>query len=412
MDGLELTYLRDQAQKGELPHFAQLFSEGISAELESIEPMLSPAIWTTVASGYLPELHGVKDWISSDGRLTSAADVRSHRLWDMVGQQGKTSLVSGWLMTTPATALHGMMLSDRLVWHMSMDSYVRTEGGSEQRKPQINSHMEGLSFPKELTEIAKNWMPTQANLAESGLGYQLKAYGVGRHPLPKDETHLRAFEALWSGQDLGLLYLFSADQVSHLYWPFVEQEALNRLKKDPLARKQAYTELHQQLGHENDQRAFPWVKEPITAAQIEEGKRWVPDTYKWLDQALGRVMAKIDPSTTTLVVLSDHGFQKANHLVVLDANHKNPGSFLAWGRGVQQLEAPIQAHVSQIAPTVLRLLGVPLAEDMQPPLQGAFNYPPEVSPQKTYAQLPTLAPRPSQDPEKLKETLRALGYLE
>jgi len=411
MDGLELSLVKTLAQGGELPNFKRLMDEGYAGDLQTIEPMLSPAIWTTIASGYLPDVHGVRDWVDSQGRLSSAADVKSYRLWEMISEEGMSALVSGWLMTTPATPLNGMLLSDRLVWNMSMDSYDRERGTSVLRDGEVNAHMKGIAYPDALIEVATRWVPTGSELAATGLSYQLEAYGVGRHPLPKDETHLRSFEALWGEQNLGMLYLFSADQVSHLYWPFIEEEALTRLAQDADSRVIAFRELHEQKGHENDRRAFPWVSEPITQAQVEEGRRWLPDTYRWLDQALGRVLAKIDPVTTTLIVLSDHGFQKASHLVVLDSNHKNPGTLMAWGRSVKPGE-PVSAHVRQVAPTVLKLLGAAGAEDMVAPIAGLFTYPGDVASRESWAVLPALAERPAQDPTALKEQLRALGYLD
>lgn len=416
MDGLEMSMLQTMIAEGQLPNFKRIFEAGYAGPLETIEPMLSPAIWTTMATGYLPETHGVYDWINRDGRLTNSTNVNTARIWETVSAYDKSSLISGWLMTTPATPFNGLMLSDRLVWNMNMDSRSLDESaGIEITQSAINHHMEGVSYPEELASIAATWLPSQSELEASPLAYQLRSYGVARHPLAKDETHLRGFERLWTEQDLAMLYLFSADQVSHLYWPFSDPEIVQQMESDSSLRISQFTELRTTPGHESDQRVFPFVSSPISAEQLEQAARWVPDTYRWLDHAIGRVMEKIDPLTTTLIVLSDHGFQRANHLSAIDSNHRNPGVIMVWGGALAQRaqgQPPASASVTQIAPTILALLGVPVADDMAGvPLSSLFS----ISGVSSVPSWRERAPRgdvPDTDPELLLQQLRALGYLD
>ncbi len=423
MDGLEMSMLQTMISEGQLPNFQRLFEEGYAGPLETIEPMLSPAIWTTVATGYLPDTHGVRDWINRSGRLTNSTDVKTSRIWETISRYDRSSLISGWLMTTPVTPLNGMMLSDRLVWNMSMDSRAVDESGSIPIgqsaidglwRHSLGSHLSGGTYPEELFAIAGNWLPSQAELEASPIAYQLRSYGLGKHPLPKDEVNLRSFERLWTDQDLAMLYLFSADQVSHLYWPFSDPSLVRLMESDRSIRTSQFAQLRATPGHENDRRIFPFVHGPLTDSQLEQAVRWVPDTYRWLDSALGRVMAKIDPTTTTLLVISDHGFKRSNQLVVIDSNHRNPGVILAWGGALErqdQDETSVPASVTQIAPTVLALLGVPVAQDMAgAPMSDLFSMN-NVSSVPSWRGRTTSGEVPESDPELLLEQLRALGYL-
>ena len=51
---------------GELPHFARLLEEGTFAPLETLTPTLSPAVWTSLATGKRPEEHGILHFILFD----------------------------------------------------------------------------------------------------------------------------------------------------------------------------------------------------------------------------------------------------------------------------------------------------------------------------------------------------------
>jgi predicted AlkP superfamily phosphohydrolase/phosphomutase len=55
VDGADWEIIQPLMQRGRLPHFAQIVRDGAAGELESIEPMLSPLLWTTMATGKLPK---------------------------------------------------------------------------------------------------------------------------------------------------------------------------------------------------------------------------------------------------------------------------------------------------------------------------------------------------------------------
>src|SRR5215210_6520390 len=50
-------------QKGVLPAFAQLKRAGRTGVMLSTPPLVSPIIWTTIATGMPPEKHGILDFV-------------------------------------------------------------------------------------------------------------------------------------------------------------------------------------------------------------------------------------------------------------------------------------------------------------------------------------------------------------
>lgn len=351
MDGLEYEALRRYAHS--LPHFARLLQEGAHAEMEVTTPIMSPILWTTMASGYPAEVHGVGGWTNGQGRSFTGADVRVERVWDALSAVGRGSVVSGWLMTWPAAIVRGQLLSDRFVWALPMS---RDEG-----QVAVEEHPEVTTYPDALSATAAALLPDDAWLAASPLAYQIEEYGAPSHPLRRDELHVRVFEALWptADADFGALYLNGADQVSHIYWPFTEPEVQRQIRLDPTAHKRQVDEL---LRRHPNRSMPPWGATGITSAELGAASRWVPDYYAYLDDVLGRVEAIVGPETT-LIVLSDHGFQASPSKPLVDGQHRGVAVFAAVGPRVKP-KATGKLHVYDVAPTLYALLGLPAAADM------------------------------------------------
>jgi hypothetical protein len=78
VDGGDWLNLRPLIDAGKLPNFARLVRDGATGPLRSEEPMLSPLLWTTMATGRYPEDHGVLDFTVVDP--VSGAERRRNRL--------------------------------------------------------------------------------------------------------------------------------------------------------------------------------------------------------------------------------------------------------------------------------------------------------------------------------------------
>ena len=59
VDGLEWSVLAPMIRHGELPHLRSLMERGTYGKLETLQPTVSPVIWTTIATGKRPEHHGI-----------------------------------------------------------------------------------------------------------------------------------------------------------------------------------------------------------------------------------------------------------------------------------------------------------------------------------------------------------------
>ena len=359
IDGLDRVLLERMVAEGELPNFSRVVKEGAVTDLRVSQPIISPRIWTTLASGYMPEVHGIGDWVRPDGRPFRASDVAVERVWDVASEAGRKVLVSGWLMTTPVSEVDGVMLSDEVVLRGSLD---QDPGLEPRRDPTVQDGW--LAFPKRQLDSVEDWTPRRDWLEGHALGYQVSTHGALRHPLARDETHVRSLEVLGPalGAQLSMVYLSGADQISHQYWPFADPGGVAAMRSDPALRQRSGTQLQQM--HRGRHRV-PLSDGPTTEKQLAEGGRWVPDYYRYLDTVVGRVLARLEPGGGTLIICSDHGFRVRQQPVPLFADHRDPAVLMAWGGRVRARPGRRSpARMTDLAPTLYALLGLPAAADM------------------------------------------------
>ncbi|MGH0035825.1 MAG: alkaline phosphatase family protein [Myxococcota bacterium] len=65
VDGGSWNVIDAMAAAGELPHLSRLMARGASARLATVEPVSSPVVWTSIATGRSPEHTGVTDFFAT-----------------------------------------------------------------------------------------------------------------------------------------------------------------------------------------------------------------------------------------------------------------------------------------------------------------------------------------------------------
>ena len=66
IDGATYEIIRPMIEQGELPHIARVLREGVSGDLESEVPPMTPPAWTSMFTGLNPGKHGVFHFIRRD----------------------------------------------------------------------------------------------------------------------------------------------------------------------------------------------------------------------------------------------------------------------------------------------------------------------------------------------------------
>jgi tetratricopeptide (TPR) repeat protein len=343
LDAADLRLIERGIGSGSLPNFARMIAEGASGPLRTHQPMLSPILWTTMATGLTPDRHGVLDFVETDDRgrtvpVTSRAR-RAPAFWEILGDRGVSCAIVGWLATYPATPVKGLLVTDRFTIH------PYEEAGGPSIVPTA-----GKTWPADLDASLRPLVVEPSSLSGPDLA---AAFGVPPH-LPEADARER--------RELSVI-----EAVARTYTSVALR--LDAQKPDCLA---VYYEALDRLMH-----LFGSVMPPALPGTPEAKARHyggaVDRFYAAMDARLGEFLRAAGEDGTVLVV-SDHGFKigderprhEALRSDVFAAEwHKDPGVILAWGKGVRRGVRIANADIYDIAPTVLAFFGAPAAETMR-----------------------------------------------
>ena len=92
-----------------MPNVKGLLEGGVSGNLASIQPMLSPMLWTSIATGKRPHKHGIHGFTEprpeGDGiRAASSTSRTTKALWNILTQSGLGTHCFNWYASHPAEA--------------------------------------------------------------------------------------------------------------------------------------------------------------------------------------------------------------------------------------------------------------------------------------------------------------------
>ncbi len=119
LDAATLDLVRPWAAEGRLPNFARILAGGASGPLLSTLPVMSPAAWSTFATGTNPGKHGILDFSqlgpeSYQTRFNNATKRRGPAFWEIAGVQGVRGGVINVPITYPPREYNGFLISGLL----------------------------------------------------------------------------------------------------------------------------------------------------------------------------------------------------------------------------------------------------------------------------------------------------------
>ena len=351
MDACDPDLVEEYVRRGKLPNFARMRREGAYGELRSLTPLLSPVVWTTIATGVPPERHGILDFVTEtpDGpRPVSARMRQADTVWELVAQAGEPVGVVGWLISWPAEPINGFVVTDRIA---KLAYEASRFGESDERSPQT------VHPPEIAQEIASERVTVDDMPLE-----QLRAFA----DVTEEEYAASYTQSFADPRNLlGNLRLTMADAETF-------RRVGTRLYRERRPRLfAAYFNAMDALKHMFMPLAPP--KMPHIPEDLYVRFRDVIEAdYVWHDRVLGEYMDLADENTTVIVV-SDHGF-KHGSLRTDDSSefaartgaawHRRYGVIYMWGGGVRAGTRINGASVFDVAPTLLAALGYPVPEEM------------------------------------------------
>jgi predicted AlkP superfamily phosphohydrolase/phosphomutase len=256
IDGATWDLIVPMLENGLLPNFARVLDGGSWGVLTSENPTISPALWSTIATGVPRTVHRVDNFLmrvpgSYEVVEAGPRDRHSPALWEWVGAAGGRSIVLGWFGSYPAEPVAGAYVSK----------------GFDHENP-----ASGQIHPPELADLLAT--ETVVRIPRAAVE-QIGAEGLLGDRLIEDARTIAWVEALAPriDADLVVAYFSGVDVAQHLNWKHM----------DP-----AYEPF------------------PDDAPREERLSGVIPAYYQYMDVVLGRLLDAA-PEDATFVVVSDHG---------------------------------------------------------------------------------------------------------
>lgn len=347
-DSADWKIIRALLDEGGMDGIRRLMDGGSHGNLATLEPQLSPMLWTSIATGKMAYHHGVEGFTEVDpvsGRVipVSAASRKCKSLWEMLGERGLRSHVVGWFATQGERDLNGSVVSN-LYGHVRG---VKPDSDPADWPPPPA----GTYWPEELAETL-NRMQLSPHEIDGDI---LKAFVPQGHRIDQD-------------RDKRLIPL--REHLAEAY--SVHAAATQRMESDPDWDFMAiYYRAIDEISH-HFMHYHPPKMAGVTDEDFQIYQHVVRATYRAHDMMLQRLLQLAGPETTVLLV-SDHGFHSDHLRPAFTPNvpagitvwHRNQGVLLAKGPGIAAGAEPQGANLLDLAPTILHQLGLPVGEDME-----------------------------------------------
>lgn len=383
---------------GKLPALESLINRGVMGNLATIRPVLSPILWTSIATGkraFKHGIHGFAEPTPDGGGIQPISNLsrKAKAFWNILHQNGMSGHVVGWWPSNPAEPIRGSMVSNLFQMVSSPDPHdpwpIRP--GSV-HPPRLTNQLAQLRFhPSELHENEIRPFIPFANEVDQETDCRM---GICAKMLSECTTvhSVATYLAQYEPWDYMAVYYDAIDHFCH-----------------------GFMKYHPPRQEHVSERDFRLYSQVVEAA------------YRYHDMMLATWLSLVGPETT-IILLSDHGFHpdhmRLKHIptepAAPAAEHRELGILVIAGPGIKTDERLYGANLLDICPTLLTIAGLPVADDMDGvPLLQAWRSPPKVERIESWesagddcGQHPVdtkLDPRESQ---KAIEQLVQLGYIE
>lgn len=260
LDGVTWSALDPMIEKGHMPFLKQEIAGGRAGVLASTEPPITPTAWTSFQTGLPPERHnvlGFRRYTLENGRFQAginlSSSVGAQRIWDILSGQGRKIGIINLPLTYPPFPVNGVLVSGFPVPSADAD-FTYPPGFKDEilrMVPDFEVMQSGLGARQKgrtVEEIVDGWvrMMSQKTL-------------VARHLLEREP---------W---DVFMIHVQETDMMQHFLWQCIDPS-------DP------------------DHRPGDFAR--------------VARFYSKLDAEVGSLIERGRERGFSVLLLSDHGFQR------------------------------------------------------------------------------------------------------
>src|SRR5712691_4650685 len=396
-DAADWEHITPLLEEGLMPTLDGFINRGVMGNLATLQPILSPMLWNSVATGKFADKHGIHGFIEPDpvnggARPYTSTSRKCKALWNILTQRGLRSNIVGWWASHPAEPINGTVVTNAFGgvkfdpekgWSIPKGAVHPPENGPKLARFKV--------FPNELTEA--HLLPFIPDAAKIDQQKDKRLISFAKVLSDNASIHAVATALMESEPwDFTAVYYDGVDHFAHAFMAYHPPK-------------------------------LPWISDEDFALF----KDVVRGAYRFHDMMLERLLNLAGPETT-VILCSDHGFESGSQRprgtprepAGPAAWHRQYGIFVMAGAGIRQDERIYGASLIDIAPTVLTLFDLPIGQDMDGrPLLEAFEEIPQVKTISSWEQVEGESGmhtgEQQLDPAQANELMQqfaALGYIE
>lgn len=396
-DAADWKVIKPLMEQDKMPSLKRFLETASYGNITTLRPILSPMLWTSIATGKRPYKHGIHGFTEPgpDGksiRPITNLSRKTKAVWNILNQSGKTPIVVGWWPSNPAEPIRGCMVSNH--------------------------------YQKAVAPLGKPWPMKPGTVHPDRLAQPLEEFRFHPHELSME--HILPFIPNIAKVDqrkdkrIGMLANIIADTTS------IHGAATALMQLEPWDFMAVYYDAIDHFGH-GFMKYHPPKQDHISEEDFEIYSEVIESGYRFHDMILGTLLQLAGPETT-VILMSDHGFHP-DHLrpKAIPAEpagpaveHRRFGIFAVRGPGIKKNNPIDGVSLIDVTPTILSLYGLPIGEDMDgKPVLSIFEEPPAVqripSWDEVEGEAGTHPPDKRFDAVESAEALKqlvALGYIE
>ena len=390
--------------QGLMPNLEKMINEGVMGNLATLDPPLSPMLWSSIGTGKRPYKHGIHGFTEPqpDGKGVRPVLNTSRKckaIWNILTQENYKTHVVGWWPSHPAEPINGIAISN-----FYQKAHFPKEGETLTNWPM----MKNTVHPPEKSDLFAQ-MRVHPNELTAAHIYPFVPNGEKidqtNKAIQKRMTSLRKIIADCSTIHAAATYILEFEE-----WDFMG----------------VYYDAIDHFGH-GFMKFHPPKRDHIRQDQYDAWYYVNTAGYRYHDMMLGRLLA-LAGEDTTVMLISDHGFHP-DHLrpkaipkepAGPALEHSPYGIVVMKGPGIKKDSTVYGASLLDVTPTILTSLGLPVGEDMDGRvLKTVFKKEPEIKTIDSWENVPgecgmhpeSMRNDPYVDKEALDQLVE-LGYIE
>jgi predicted AlkP superfamily phosphohydrolase/phosphomutase len=276
IDGLEWSIIKKMVEAGMMPTFGELMKNGAYGDLKTLLKYTSPSLWTTIATGKNPEVHGITSHIvHEEGRYELVSPMSYHRkvkaLWNILTDYGKKTGVINYPCTEPPEPVNGFIIPYSIV--DIKDTFPNELFG------EINLIVEeSAKTAKEFFNDFKSYCDFQDDLSK-----EIICHLVDGEIWKVTTITSNIYEKFNGNLDLLMVYVWETDYISHIFWKFMKPDF------------------------------FQHKSWELTPKNIKKFGSVIKDMYVMVDKFVKKLIEDVADENTTIIICSDHGFRSSPH---------------------------------------------------------------------------------------------------